>query len=106
MNDGYGKIHETNVPTDVVDGVTDCEQTQENDSEPKSPLPADTVRDTTSDSNYKRAQEDKLGDRDNEEPHTVPIHHDKEVPREPTGYSIQELIQQVFNVPSPLNGSL
>ena len=40
----------------------------------------DTVSDTTSDPNYKRAQEDKLiRHRDNEEPHTVPIDHDKEV---------------------------
>ena len=62
-------------------------------------LPVDTVSDTTSDPNYKRAQEDKLGDRANEEPHIAPIDHDKEVPREPTGYSIQELIQQVFNMP-------
>ena len=60
INDGYEKIHETNVPTDVVDGVTDCEQTQED--EPRSPLPVDTVSDTTSDPNYKRAQEEKLSD--------------------------------------------
>ena len=73
------KIHETNVPTDVVDGVTDCEQTLEN--EPKSSLPVDTVSDTTSDPSYKMVQEDKLGDRVNEEPHTVPKDHDKEVSR-------------------------
>ena len=123
VNDGYGKIHETDVPTNVVDGVTDCEQVQENE-----PLPANTISDT-SDPNHKRAQEDKLRDRDTEEPHIVPMDHSKEVshntgptapagkhpdtnksvttsslernvqedtaPTDPTGYSIQELIQQV-----------
>ena len=64
INDGYGKIHESDVPMDVVDCITYCEQTLEN--EPKSPLPVDTVSDTTSDPSYKRAQEDKLGDRANE----------------------------------------
>ena len=132
VNDGYGKIHETDhdVPTNVVDGVTDCEQVQEN-----KPLPANNSSDT-SDPNHKRAQEDKLRDRDTEEPHIVPIDHDKEVSHntgptaparkhpdtnksattsspegnvqgdtastDPTGYSIQELIQQVsYTMQSP-----
>ena len=130
VNGDYGKIHETDVPMDVVDGVTDCEQVQENES-----LPANTISDT-SDPNHKRAQEDKLRDRDTEEPHIFPIDHDKEVshntgptaparkhrdtnksvttsslernvqedtaPTDPTGYSIQELIEQVsYTLQSP-----